>query len=234
MTIIAAAIGPGGTWIGADGRATVGDLVTTNECRKWSLSPSGLWAFAGAGEVTFDSVLLEEAGGLWPDVIYPDYPDLLPETGEAGLRRLAGNIRAKLDAIPGMEFVRDPDCIFGDYRFAPLVATEGAIWRACSDLRSFDGPLEGVYQAGGAGSDYAVGAMSSLLAHGVTSGEALVRAGVETACRMSTLCGGSVVVQRIGRKDSPASCPSPGRTRFSQHRQPGCPGHGGRAAPKIA
>lgn len=197
MTIIAAAIGPDGTWVGADGRAVVGDLVVTNESRKWNLSPSGLWAFAGAGEVTFDSVLIDGRGELWPDL--PDSPGLRQIAVAPGLSQLAENMRAKLDAVPGMELVRDEGCIFGDYRFSPLVATEGAIWRVCSDLRSFDGPIEGVYQAAGAGSDYAVGAMSALLAHGVTSAETLVRAAVATACRMSARCGGAVVVQRLGR-----------------------------------
>lgn len=205
MTIIAAAIGPDGTWIGADGQASVDDLVVTSESRKWNFSPSGLWAFSGAGEVTFDSILLDGPGELWPDEPAP--PALRRLAKMTALRQLAENIRAKLDAVSGMELVRDDGCIFGDYRFSPLVATEGGIWRFCSDLRSFDGPLEGVYQAAGAGSSYAVGAMSALLDHGVVSGETLVRAAVEVACRMSTRCGGAVLVRRLGEHPDAPDAP---------------------------
>ncbi len=190
MTVVAAAVGPDGTWMGADGQASIDELITTTTERKWNVSPDGWWAFAGAGEVAFDSVLVED--DLWP--LGKDGPQNDPEVGR---RTLAGRMRQKLAAVDGFQLVRDEDSIFGDYRWSPLVVTEGHVWRLCSDLRSFEEPMEGAYHACGSGMDYAIGAMSALLDRGVTSAEELVRAGVGAACRLTTQCGGEVFVQRL-------------------------------------
>lgn len=195
MTIIAAALGPDGTWLGSDGISIVGDRITSRTTDKWNLSPAGDWAFAGAGLITYDAVLLDDAA-LWRSI--ERVTDAQIDNSEGQLLKLMAAMRSTIDEASGAEIVRDEGCVFGDYRFSPLVATTGHIWRLSSDLRSFDRALEGVYQAAGAGDDYAVGAMSALLASGETSAEVLVRAAVETACRTSIHCGGGVFVQRLG------------------------------------
>lgn len=189
MTILAAAIGPDGTWLGADGLSTDPDGGRTSTgYRKWNISPDRLWAFASAGEVTFDAVVLEEIGDLWPKKL---------EDVEHERKKFAQRIRERILAVKGVECVRDKDSIFGDFRLSPLVVTPGHAWRLCSDLRSFGEPFEGVFQTGGAGAEYATGAMSVLLASGVTSAERLVKAGVETACRSSVYCGGEMFFERL-------------------------------------
>lgn len=191
MTVLACAVGADGTWLGADGHSQAGDLVVATATKKWNVSPDGLWAFAGAGEATFDSVLLDGGGA-----------DLWPGAGEQaafdGRAALARSMREKLSAVDGFQLVRHAESVFGDYGWEALIATDGYVWRLCSDLRSFDKPLEGVYWASGSGADYAIGAMSALVARNVTSAEELVCAGVAAACRMCTTCGGEIVVERLG------------------------------------
>lgn len=197
MTIIATAMGPDGTWIGSDGLSMKGDnRVVSRSCDKWNVSPDGEWAFAGSGAITYDALLLEDSP--WPDGSDDD--------PEAQLLGMAAAMRKAIDSAPGAKAVRDDDEVFSCYQFSPVVATPGHVWRLNSDLRSFDPALEGVYQAAGAGVDYAIGAMSALLARGETSAEVLVRTAVETACRVSTLCGGDIFVRRLGACRESAPC----------------------------
>lgn len=180
MTIIAAAIGADGTWIGADGLSVAGNIVCSEASQKINVSPCGGLAFAAAGEVTYDGVLLQSKDSIWPRKL----------AGDALLLDLASKMRTILSASSEFELVRDEDCAFGDYRFSPVVACDGHVWRLNSNLRTFDGPFEGRYQAAGAGADFALGAMSALVATGEESGERLVREGVASACRLSRDCGG--------------------------------------------
>jgi len=160
---------------------------------KWNFSPDRLWSFASAGDVTVDSVLMHDAHDFWPryvrtyaevgnvqDVVYAERADF------------ARRIRTKLLAIDGAKQIRDEDSVFGDFRISPLVVTAGYAWQLCSDLRSFDEPVGGIYQVAGSGADFAAGAMSALLAHGVTSAEELVKGAVLAACSSSVYCGGEM------------------------------------------
>lgn len=200
MTIIIAAQGADGTWLGADGRGLVNGVKVYENERKWNTSADGKWAYGGAGEVTYDAVL--GGVGLWPE----------SAEGIEGARCIAKQMRKKLDAVKGFEQARDDGSPFGDYGFSPIVAGPGGIWRLCSDLRSVNPPFESRYLAVGCGGELALGAMSALLnGPGETpmsrrveiSAEDLVRAGLETACRLNAYCGGELFVERLGEAPAP-------------------------------
>lgn len=185
MTILAAAIGPDGTWIGADTLVTADGRIVETSARKWTLSPNGRWAFAGGGSWAFDFALRD--ADIWPDV-----------EGQFGVVLMAAAMRARLLGLPEFEVIRD-DEPFGDFDWSPLVVGPGGVWRINSNLWTIDSAIEGVYQAAGAGQDFAAAAMSALLAAGETSAEAFVLAGIETACRMSVWCGGEIFLHKMDR-----------------------------------
>jgi hypothetical protein len=186
MTIIAAAIGPDGTWIGADGIAINGDLVTTTSERKINVGMFGKWAFGSSGEVTYDRAVMGPEKPIWPEA-----------TGEQGVKELAERMRSRLHDLPGFEPVKDDGCAFRDYRFSPLVACAGRVWRINSCLRAWDGPIEDVFQAAGIGVEFAIGAMSALKAAGEESSEVLVRSAIETCVRRCHGCGGEIQMVRM-------------------------------------
>lgn len=201
MTILAAAIGPDGTWLGCDGYSvSTAGCVKSPAMKKWNISPDRLWAFAAAGEITFDTVVLRDTQDLWPKATERQkggYTELLEQVHDERAA-FAQRMRMKLLAVDGVQLIRDDDCFFGDFRISPLIVTPGFAWRLCSDLCSFDEPIDGVYHVEGAGADFAAGAMSALLAHGVTSAEELVKGGVAAACRSSVYCGGEMFFDNLG------------------------------------
>lgn len=196
MTIIIAATGPDGTWLGSNGGTICNNnnLVGTTH-RQWHRSPDDEWAFAGAGDMTFDCVLTEDPDHLWPEP---------GEVGVAGLRTLMSSIRERVLAVSGAEVLRRDDDIFPGYGWSPVFAGPGGIWHAFTDLVGFGEAVEGRYLTEGSGSQIATGALSALLAREPSiSTEELVRGGLETACRLNVYCGGELNVERLG--EAPAA-----------------------------
>ncbi len=184
MTIIIAARGPDGTWLGADGLGLVNGFRVYENEQKWNTSPDGKWAYGGAGEVTYDAVL--GGVGLWPESV-------------EGAQCVAARMREKLKDAEGFE-----QTSFGDYGFSPIIAGPEGIWRLCSDLRSLNPALESRYLAAGCGDELAIGAMSALLARDPEiSARELVDVGLRTACRLHAYCGGEIYVERLG--EAPAA-----------------------------
>ena len=185
MTIIAAAIGPDGTWIGSDGMSILGDLVNTTSRKKINVSQDGRWAFGGCGEYTYFAALLH-AEPVWPSA-----------RGREAMPELAEKMRSRLHEVKGFELVRDEGIPFGDYRYSPVVACNGYVCRLNSCLRAWNDPLEGVFQAAGNGVEFAIGAMSTLKAAGETSAEVLVRSAIEVCIRRCHGCGGEIQMVRM-------------------------------------
>lgn len=189
MTIIAAAIGPDGTWIGADGLTTMGDIIMSTDTAKWRVSPDERWAFAGPGSMSYAEVILHSGCDLWPTA-----------TGADGARELVANMRTILCNHPAFSPEQiEPGDNWSCYGWAPIIATDGHIWRVTSDLSSLVRAVRGVYLCAGGGSDVADGAMEAQLALGVTSARELVSNAVEAACARLTVCGGEISVRRIER-----------------------------------
>lgn len=185
MTILAAALGPDGVWIGSDGLTTCGNAVASRNSRKWLLSPGGRWAVGISGERAYrwalDGAL---AGHEWPD-----------DPGEDGARALVAVLRGKLADTVDTKIL---DCSnFRDYGVAPLLASAEGAWRASSDLWALTLPFDGRVIATGCGEDFAMGAMHVGLAAGASAFE-LVQRGVEAACAFSPTCGGERWYHRMG------------------------------------
>ncbi len=190
MTIIIAAQGADGTWLGSNGGSICNNnnLVQTTH-RQWHRSPDGEWAFAGAGDHTFDCVLTADLE-LWPEP---------GETGVAGLRTLMRSIRERILAVSDTELLRRDEDIFPGYGWSPVFAGPGGIWHAFTDMIGFGEAVEGRYLTEGSGAQIATGALSALLAREPNiSTEELVCGGLETACRLNVYCGGELYVERLG------------------------------------
>jgi ATP-dependent protease HslVU (ClpYQ) peptidase subunit len=188
MTILAAATGWDGTWIGSDGLGTVDGRVVQTDAEKWNVSPNGIWAFAGGGSWAFDFALRYDGSFQWPETV----------VGAEGVALLASAMRDRLLGLPSFRIDEQRSAPFGDFEWSPLVVGPGGgPWRPNCDLWTVGGPVEGAYQAAGAGQDFASGAMSALIAAGETSAETIVRAGINTACRMSVWCGGEIFIHRM-------------------------------------
>lgn len=202
MTILCAASGPDGTWIGADSFSSCGDRLAPEGDPKWNVSACGEWALAGPGEVTFDGILFgdpewDPSSHLWPS-----------EGGESGLRRMMAAMRKRLlDSGAVVPMVDDGDTT-RCYRWSPMVVwAGGSVWRLHSTLWTFDrgylfGEPESLrYMAHGCGAEYALGAMHAAASRvdGLErSAETLVRAGLDAACRFSSGCAPPLLVQRLG------------------------------------
>jgi hypothetical protein len=202
MSVIVAAIGPDGTWIGSDTLGVNGDDRIVETQPKWKISPDRDWAFAGCGSVDYGPALLGEVNLESGESLLWDHVADDSKSPEVRLRDLMAGMRQAIKSAGG-EPVRDDGEVFPCYRFAALVATPGRIWRLNPTLLSADQPLEGTYQAVGYGADYAVAAMSALRSVGVKSAEDLVTEAVRVACRMSAYCNGEAFVERL--------CGYPGR-----------------------
>lgn len=191
MTIIAAAVGPDGTWIGSDGMQVVNDVIVQHDKKKWYVSKSRKWALAACGESTPQSVLALEQPDLWP-------PEHVPEwTGREGALSIGQWARETLLATPEFSLVRDKDSSWGDYGFSPLIAATGGVWHLNSDLRTLSDAIDGYFVVAGPGEDFAHGACHRLLLMGLLSAEELVRAAIEAACYHSVWCGGETYVERL-------------------------------------
>lgn len=187
MTIIAAAIGPDGTWIGSDG-LVVRDMVTATDAQKIIFSPDNAWAIGCSGTAAVQSAL-EASPLLWTGIGPPSR-----EEAAALLTR----IREILDAA-GARPGPDGDCSLPDYHFTPLViGVEVGPLIACSTLISYSAASAERCDAVGEAREYAVGAMHGMRTAGCRSAETMVRMAVQMSCERYAYCGGQIMVRRLG------------------------------------
>lgn len=193
MTICAAAIGPDGVWIGADGRTQVNGVVNAQRCRKWTLSPSGEWAISHAGAMSFIGMTASIVAG--DDFVWP------ADHGDAGAIAVATALRLGLQRLSrdghGINARTDADSTVADWHYSPLLASPTGVWRCDSCLWAISPAIEDAFHAAGSGEDFALGAMSVLRRAGCSSAQRLVREAVGVASRLSATCGGEQWIHRM-------------------------------------
>jgi hypothetical protein len=175
MTIIAAAVGDDGTWIGSDGLTSNEEgFIVSRNYPKWTISKNRLFAFAGDGSIIPAAIMNRVVTETWEDEML---------SGAEGVLQLGDFMREAF--VEAKEFPIDHNT-WTSFGYSPVVATPGQV-----------DPVMRCLQVSGCGEQLAIGCCHELRRSGFTKAEDLVRCAIDVACHYSIHCGGEIFIERL-------------------------------------
>ncbi len=192
MTVICAAVGEAGVYVGSDGRVLSDDLVLTDSVFKWRIFGRGCFAIGAAGPQSLDAIAEAVANSVdwWSPAEDGWYEKFVPA--------IVKTIRHAAERVSSFQWQRcgDDDSMgHAAMSFTLASGPHHKIWLVPADLRTYNHVDRG-YFAEGCGAEVAMGAMHVLRSIGVGP-EEMVHSGCAAACELLTGCGGKITVRKL-------------------------------------